>query len=259
MRDWGILDDLRNRGTTVHCIEFRSYKDGQILHSVQTWPDLEKRFGVPHLLVHRGDILEVLLHEARRSGVALHTNSEVVDMDLQAVSVTTANNDTLAADMIIGADGVHSVCRSKILGYDDPPQPTGRLVYRFSLDPKILHADPELRHLVNPPKCTCWMGPQAHMVVYEIQQRDFFNVVVICPDPVPGRVQLGPRSADVEELRRFFLTWDPICTKLLDLAQSPPQYWTLLQRPPKNRVWQDDQAKRMVLMGDAAHAMTPHL
>lgn len=52
---------------------------------------------------------------------------------MQAILST---DETPEADMIIGADGERSRCRSGLLGCEDPPLSPGDVVYRVSVPTK---------------------------------------------------------------------------------------------------------------------------
>ncbi|KAI1140006.1 hypothetical protein F5Y05DRAFT_376846 [Hypoxylon sp. FL0543] len=258
MREWGILENVLAKAAKPELMIFRSYHDGHALHVHRLWPDMEDKFGYPHLLIHRREILNILVNEARHLGVHMKLDCRVVETDLSARTVTTASGEVFAAKLLIAADGERSFCRSKILGRLDMPRPTGKLVYRLTLNTNAVRKDPEICHLVDSSPITCWLGPKSHVVAYEIPGDEIFNISLTCPDPIEDRTQFGPRNADLMEMKSFFKDWNPMFLKLLDLA-TEARYWTLLQLPEENRVWVDDEAQSMILIGDAAHAMTPYL
>jgi salicylate hydroxylase len=61
-----------------------------------------------------------------------------------------------------------------------------------------------------------------------------------------------------EELKTIMAGWDPMLLKLLDVA-TDVRFWTLLQLPEENRVWTDSESGGTILIGDAAHSMTPYM
>ncbi|KAI1407194.1 hypothetical protein F5Y13DRAFT_195605 [Hypoxylon sp. FL1857] len=219
---------------------------------------MEDKFGSPHLLIHRREILNILVDKARDLKVSLKLDSRVVHIDFLSRKVATVSGEMFTADLFIGADGERSFCRSKILGRPDVPHPTGKLVYRFTLDQNAVRKNPEVSHIVDSSPITCWIGPRSHVVAYELPSDGIFNVSLTCPDPIEERIQFGPRNADLTKMKGFFAKWNPVFLKLLDLA-TDAKYWTLLQLPEENRFWVDDKTQSMVLIGDAAHAMTPYL
>lgn len=262
MRNWDLLDAVRAKATQPELMVFRSYRDGQVLHRHPLGPGVEAQFGSPHLLIHRKEMLQILVRKARDSGVRLETDSQVVDIDLAARSVTTARGQVYTADLIVGADGERSRCRSVILGRPDVLLPTGKLVYRFTIDVETARRQGaemlEPGQVLDSRIVTCWMGPGTHVVMYPLLNNGVFHVAVNRLDPIEGRVQHGPREADLAELACFFAGWDPVLTRLLGLAKDA-SYWTLLQLPEESRVWTDSVTKSLVLVGDAAHAMVPFL
>ena len=51
-----------------------------------------------------------------RSGVRIDYNSTVVDVDINAPSVTLESGETIHADLVVGADGSYSLVRQKLVG-----------------------------------------------------------------------------------------------------------------------------------------------
>jgi salicylate hydroxylase len=62
--------------------------------------------------------------------------------------VTLADGTTLKADLIIGADGIHSVAVKSVIGYDNPAVPKGMSCFRFLLSSEELIEDPETEALM---------------------------------------------------------------------------------------------------------------
>ncbi|KAI0008845.1 hypothetical protein F4779DRAFT_418561 [Xylariaceae sp. FL0662B] len=257
LQNWGLMDNIKTKGIFPENMTFRSYR-GESLHNVKLWPDLENSFGAPYVYIHRKEVLSILVEKASQLGAQLKLDSQIVKIDLANGAVTTARGEHFGADLIIGADGENSFCRNVLLGGSHQLQPTGKLVYRFVVEPDAVHRDAQLAQLFEPPAIHCWMGPASHAVAYEIPWNNIVNVALTCPDPVPGRVQFGPRPADLVELTSFFENWDPLFLKLIN-ASKHRLYWTLLQSPEENRLWVDNKARRLVIVGDAAHSMTPYL
>lgn len=54
----------------------------------------------------------------------------------------------MKADLIVGADGIHSVAVKQVIGYDNPATPKGMLCFRFLLTSKELLDDPETAALM---------------------------------------------------------------------------------------------------------------
>lgn len=103
--------------------------------------------------------------------MSLRLNSKVVAMDLEdqdRPSVALQTGEVISADLIIGADGIHSVVRSYVTGQTELPlsEPTGDVAYRLVLPTHTFMDDPQLRALIKEPKISCWIGPGKHVIGY---------------------------------------------------------------------------------------------
>ena len=158
------------------------------------------------------------------------------------------------ADIVIGADGLKSVCREEMLGRKDPPHLTGDLAYRITVKASDMRKHPDLRDLVDNPEMHLWMGPSSHAVCYLLKGGDLYNSVLVCPDNLPELVNTA--KADLQEMRDFFVNWAPQMRKLLDMVQETSKW--RLQNSHEMHTWSHDGGK-FTLLGDACHATLPYL
>lgn len=158
------------------------------------------------------------------------------------------------ADVIIGADGLKSVCREQMLGHADPPHFTGDLAYRIVVKAEDMKKHDSLRELVEHPSINHWMGPHSHVVCYLLKGGGLYNIVLACPDDLPELVNTA--KADLKEMRERFEGWDPRLTLLLSLVQETSKW--RLQNSEEMDKWSHESGK-FVLMGDACHATLPYL
>jgi 2-polyprenyl-6-methoxyphenol hydroxylase-like FAD-dependent oxidoreductase len=77
---------------------------------------------------------EMLLETAHELGAETRTNAEVVEVAEDCRSVRLASGEVLNADIIIGADGSNGICRAILLP-EDPPTPTGLMLFKYVLPP----------------------------------------------------------------------------------------------------------------------------
>ena len=113
----------------------------------------------------------MLLETACELGVETRTNAEV-EVAEDCRSVRLASGEVLKADVIVGADGSHGICRAILLPHD-PTKPVGLTLFKYVLSPPFppvlrfltgflilkmnssvipadrIYADPELRSLVD--------------------------------------------------------------------------------------------------------------
>ena len=234
----------------------RSYR-GSVLSEQASGLAVEEKYKAPYLVIHRADLLKVLVSEAQNLGVDIKLGSNVALTDFVKPSISLSSGETYEGDVILGADGERSVCREALLGRLDLPQSTGDLVFRIAVKGRDASQRHDLAELIQRPSVNVWMGPDAHAVSYLLKKDNILNVVLVCPDKTGNGVLYGPQRADIAELRRAFCDWDPIFNTLLDVQDSDITKWSLLQinEVPK---WCHSSGK-FALIGDAAHAVLPYL
>lgn len=131
---------------------------------------VEKEYGAPFYDLHRVDLHKALYARAVELGAEVHVDSHVTDVQYEAETnsalVTTRNGNEWQADLVIGADGIHSQCRGFMLGRFDSPRPTGDMAYRILLDGDEVRADLELRPLLEGRAVNYWYGPGSHIGKY---------------------------------------------------------------------------------------------
>jgi salicylate hydroxylase len=202
------------------------------------------RFGASLYGLHRAELQRMLAESLGPDH--LHLGQEAIELVevTDGARVRFASGSHVDADIVVGADGVHSVTRSWVTS-EQPPEYTGTSGFRGLVPIDAVASLPGVNAL------QIWMGPGAHVVHYPIPGLVNFLAVVDGPAKWPwanGHVDVAPG-----ELAAHFAGWSP---SLLSLLNAVPQSsrWALLTQPPLQR-WNKG---RVVLMGDAAHAMPPH-
>ncbi|KAI9698313.1 MAG: hypothetical protein M1820_007475 [Bogoriella megaspora] len=253
---WGISEAVEEEAYKPEEGTLYSYR-GHAVAKTSSGIAVERAYGAPYLVIHRADLLNVLLAKARASGVQILLGSNVVSLDLSAPSITLADGKVYSGDVILGADGERSSCRDALFGYPDLPQATGDIVYRVAVPGRNMLETDLTRHLLHKPSVNLWMGPDSHTVSYILRKDNILNVVLICPDKAAKNAPFGPQRASVEELQEAFCNWDPVFTALLHVPGSELAKWSLLEIKEVSE-WVHPEG-RFALVGDAAHAMLPYL
>lgn len=228
----------------------RAYRDGDVLYKRKL--NVGRTLDTPHLLTHRADFLGALAQEAVRLGVLIQFNSTVARIDFSKPAIELLGHGEVEYDAIFGADGQKSFCRDTLLGYPDPPQLSGDLAYRIVIPVSEMDHDKELVGLLESFDISCWMGPHAHVVCYQL--KELFNVVLIAPDS--SSVTLDGAKTDMQEIEAILSDWDAQLRRLFQLAKGvlKRRLWSSLEMTN----WSHPNST-FALIGDACHVSTPHL
>ena len=126
LHDYGLLEEVRRLGVRPTGMVMKDAVDGTELTRLDL-DDLERRYGFPYLVIHRTDLHGILLRACRRAGIELRTGQKVVGYERPA-RVLLAGGRTDEADVVIAADGLHSVARKLVV--DDQPVSSSYVAYR---------------------------------------------------------------------------------------------------------------------------------
>jgi salicylate hydroxylase len=229
--------------------EFRRWQDGRVLFSQRMGADCERLYGEWCYTAHRADLLDTLLSAVPEPGPRLGARCVRVRRHGGQVELSFADGSVAAADVVIGADGTHSVVREAVLDGEapGPPRFSGVCAYRC-----LVPADRAPKFALRPVQ-TLWLGPGHHFVHYPISAGRYVNLVAFAPAH-DWRVESWTAEGRIEDLRAEFADWDPQLTSLVAAADRTGR-WALLDRDPLPR-WTDGP---IAVTGDAAHPMFPFL
>jgi salicylate hydroxylase/6-hydroxynicotinate 3-monooxygenase len=246
LRRIGVEERVRRSSFAPHSHLNRVWDTGEVTREL---PMPEGLYGAPYLCMHRADLHEALV-SAPPAGV-IHLGHKLVGLDQGSSTVTLhfADGSRATADIVIGADGVHSVVREALAGPDAPIH-KGRIAYRAVFPAELMKG-----YDIGPSR-TKWWGPDRHIVVYYTKpDRSEVYFVTSVPEPA-GWVTPESWSAkgDVVELRRAYEGFHPDVRAVLEACPDCHK-WAILEREPLAS-W---SRGRVVLLGDAAHPMTPYM
>ncbi len=74
-----------------------------------------------------------LKHAAKAAGAKIHLNSGILAVDPAAGVITLEDGKMVSGDVILGADGTHSVTRKFITNIDESPSLFGMSTFRFTV------------------------------------------------------------------------------------------------------------------------------
>ena len=224
--------------------EFRRWQDGSVLSSEDLATRCEALFGERTYTAHRADLLDAVRRAVPSESVRLGRRCVALDQDGPRPVLRFADGDRAEADVVIGADGIHSMVRAA-LTEPVPPVYSGLCAFRALVPAADAPAFARL------PAQTLWLGPGHHLVHYPVSAGGFVNLVAFAPAG-DYTTESWTATATVGELLAEFAGWDERLLALLRAAGTPGR-WALLDRAPLTR-W---TRGTVTLLGDAAHPMFP--
>lgn len=229
--------------------QIRLWSTGQIWKLFDLGAASIERYGHPYLMIHRADLHRILFEAVERFSPATVTTgvrcTGYVESD-EAIELSFDGGRKIQADVLIGADGVHSVIRQSLFG-KDRPQFTGCMAWRGLVPMKRLPA--QLHDLVG----TNWVGPGGHVIHYPLRGGELLNFVgIVERDDWKGEswTDAGTR----EECAADFPGWHEDVHEIIRNIDTPYK-WALIGRDPLTS-WTKG---RIGLLGDACHPTLPFL
>nr|GLK35689.1 hypothetical protein GCM10017611_25440 [Rhodococcus wratislaviensis] len=154
----------------------------------------------------------------------------------------------VSADVIVGADGIHSAVRTALLGREQPTF-TGVVAFRSVVPTERIGDLPNLDCF------TKWWGPNpsTQIVTFPLNQgKDIFVFATCGQEEWTEESWTTPGS--VTELRELYRDFHPEARALLDACDDVLKSALYVRDPLAS--WTDGRA---VLLGDAAHPMMPFM
>src|SRR6478735_8190382 len=245
LRAIGVEDGVRAVAGRSRWQVMRNWKTGRVIGRTSRQQQ-EASFGIPGATVHRADLLDVLAHALPAGLVTLGKRCTQVRPDGDVAVARFADGSEIEADVIVGADGIHSPVRACLFGPDDP-RFTGKICYR-----SIVRAE-AVRGVRPSADGSQWLGPHGTIVLYPLRGEELINVVCHYDD-ASYRHESWIAECSREEVLERYAGWHESLLRLFAAADTWYK-WALYDRDPIPR-W---TRGRITLLGDAAHPMLPYL
>jgi salicylate hydroxylase len=197
--------------------------------------------------IHRADLLALLAGQLPAGTVRTGHRCTGFRQDAASATAVFADRAPAEADVVIGADGIHSVLQGFVAA---PAKPvfSGVVAYR-GLVPRVAGYPADAMRM--------WVGESKHFLVFPVRAGQLLNYVGFVPSDASVR-ESWSASGNPAALAAHFAGWDPVIGEVIAAISGPGGSgfrWAMYDRAPLPR-W---SSGRLTLLGDAAHPMLPHL
>ena len=242
----GLGEGLLRKGVRPASTHQRRWDDGRTLQRAPLNPQCEELYGAPHITIHRADLLDVISSGLPPEHIHLGHRLLAFSDNGDHVEAWFDNGARITADILVGADGIHSTVRAILFG-EEAPKFAGCVAYR-GLVPVERLADVQLEL-----GSQSWVGPGGHLVHYFVSHGQLLNFVGWTEHDEWNREDWTDR-ATVERALAAFEGWHPQIRHIIAAADEC-FIWALFDRDPLPR-W---SVGRATLLGDACHPMYPFM
>jgi 2-polyprenyl-6-methoxyphenol hydroxylase-like FAD-dependent oxidoreductase len=236
LRELGVADVVLARSFAPARAEIRRL-DGVVLKRAELAPGA---LGGPFVIALRPALHGALLDAVGLDAIALHTEVTGFSTTGSRVTLQTAGGGDMRGDLLVGADGVHSIIRRILHPSEGPPRSSGIVAVRGAVHGALRHLG-DLSALY-------YLGPGIESAIVRASDTGIYWFLSMAQVLVPAGLR-HPAAIVAHMAARFDPTWRAVTS-----ATDELRYDELVDRDPLP-FW---GRGAVTLLGDAAHPLLPH-
>ncbi|KAL8710431.1 MAG: hypothetical protein Q9220_005032 [cf. Caloplaca sp. 1 TL-2023] len=241
---------------------------GNLLHTNQENSNTEVAKRGTSVFAHRPQLHQQLMQVVSQSGVDVKIGVKIRSVDVEGTKLVLEDGLVIPHDLILAADGVHSVTRPAIVDATKhfPISSTGHNCFRFMVSKEAAQKDPVMSSIVSDDaRMLSWTGGTENskrIIVYPVDFDRQFNINCTHPQELSDKEASGSdaetieynQKASFETVLDIYKDFDPAATRLFHLADDNGFRIWKLQDMDEIPHW---SRNRTALLGDAAHLCLP--
>ena len=236
----GLRDSLAAIAGKISTMTWKTWRNESLPGYRPRYP-LEQTYPV-----HRAEFQNMLLAALPPGLVHLGCECVAAVEHIGGARIDFADGSQARADVLIGADGIHSVIRT-VAGAQTGPVSDGIMAYRGLIPAARLDG------IYDMGTWSMWVGPGQSFLTYPVSAGALLNVVGLVPTDLDVE-ESWSAPGDVAALATAYDQWDTQVRQVIG-AMDHTFRWGIYDRTPLT-TWSTDH---ITLLGDAAHAVTPYL
>ena len=193
--------------------------------------------------MHRADLLGMLVDRLPAGTITTGHRCVGFEQDDEQATVFFANGERATADVVVGADGIHSAVQPYVVE-PSAPVSSGAMAYRGIIPAASVNWQAGVMRN--------YLGANKRFMIYPVRAGELLNYVGFVPMDEQIR-ESWSAPGDPAALAAEFADWDPLIQTILAQVKTCFR-WGLYDRQPLP-AWSKG---RLTLLGDAAHPMLPH-
>ena len=241
----GLTDALPKFCVEPDAHKFQDWSTGETILRTPLCPDVLDVFGAPYYHAHRPDLIAALTEGLDPDRVHFGKRVTEVGEDGDGVWVKCADGEEFRGDVLIGADGIHSVVRDSVCQHA-PARRSGYVTWRGVIDAA------DVADLDVPISSYIVMGPKLSFVYYYVGGAKRINWLAMGQTD-DEKKESWSQTATKDEVLAAFDGWYEVPRRFIEVTDQP--FVTALHDRDPLETWINGH---IALMGDAAHAMLPY-
>ncbi|KAF9894800.1 hypothetical protein FE257_004421 [Aspergillus nanangensis] len=255
--EWMGISPRDFGGTLLH--ELHRYDHlGNMKHH-KDFAEIRDKWQAEWYLVHRVDLHNYLKERAQETAT-LHTGCTITHLSLKSdrPSVTLDDGRTFSGDLLLGADGLHSIIRKEIAPESPTPYTVGKSCFRWLLPTAKLKEAAATKNIVQKPGVFIeWATTDRRLVAYPCSNNETFNLCAFIPTEEAGGIAEGWQATGNRRalINGFSMFEAGVQALVEDSPQDDLKMWELFDMKPL-ATWVNGHC---AVLGDAAHPFQPYM